>query len=71
MSCVFAVVRDGRLWRRPGDSSVEHKVKVGDFWQTPGGVSHGFRGGPEGALILDIFSPPREEYKNTGSGFGN
>lgn len=48
---------------------VEHQVKVGDFWQTPGGVSHGFRGGPGGAVILDIFSPPREEYKKTGSGF--
>ena len=48
---------------------VEHNVRVGDFWQTPGGVLHGFRGGPEGAVILDIFSPPREEYKKTGSGF--
>lgn len=48
---------------------VEHPVKAGDFWQTPGNVPHGFIGGPEGALILDIFSPPREEYKKAGSGF--
>jgi quercetin dioxygenase-like cupin family protein len=49
---------------------VEHPVKSGDFWQTPGNIPHGFRGGPEGALILDIFSPPRDEYKKAGSGFG-
>ena len=32
---------------------------------------HGFTAGPEGALVLDIFSPPRDEYKQAGSGFGN
>ncbi|MDB4238828.1 cupin domain-containing protein [Alphaproteobacteria bacterium] len=46
-------------------------IKKGDFWQTPGGVEHGIIGGPEGAKILDIFSPPRDEYKTSGSGFGN
>lgn len=49
---------------------VEHEVRSGDFWQTPGNIPHGFRGGPEGALILDIFSPPRDEYRTAGSGFG-
>lgn len=49
---------------------VEHPVKKGDFWRTPGGVEHGFVAGPEGAVILDIFSPPREEYRAAGSGFG-
>ena len=49
---------------------VEHPVKSGDFWQTPGNIPHGFRGGPGGALILDIFSPPRDEYKKAGSGCG-
>lgn len=50
---------------------VEHPVKAGDFWQTPGNVPHGFIGGPDGAVILDIFSPPREEYKQAGSGFAS
>ena len=45
-------------------------IKKGDFWQTPGGVDHGIIGGPEGAKILDIFSPPRDEYKTSESGFG-
>jgi quercetin dioxygenase-like cupin family protein len=46
-------------------------VKVGDFWRTPGGVPHSFRGGPEGARVLDVFAPPRAEYRKAGSGFGN
>ncbi len=49
---------------------VEHEVQAGNFWQTPGNVPHGFRAGSEGAVVLDIFSPPREEYQRTGSGFG-
>ena len=48
----------------------ELPVQAGDFWRTPGGVSHGFRAGAKGARVLDIFSPPREEYKKAGSGFG-
>jgi len=48
---------------------VEHAVSVGDFWQTPGGVPHGFRAGSKGALVLDIFSPPRDEYRRPGAGF--
>lgn len=48
----------------------EVRVKAGDFWRTPGGVAHGIRAGAQGARILDVFSPPREEYKKAGSGFG-
>ena len=48
----------------------ETAVAPGDFWQTPGDVPHSFRAGPEGALVLDIFSPPRPEYSKAGSGYG-
>ncbi len=48
----------------------EIAVKAGDFWRTPGGVPHGLRAGPQGARVLDIFSPPRDEYRKAGSGFG-
>ena len=48
----------------------EHAVKKGDFWRTPGNVEHGVIAGADGAKILDIFSPPRDEYRNTGDGFG-
>lgn len=48
----------------------EYPVHAGDFWCTPGGVTHGLRAGPNGARVLDIFSPPRDEYRKSGSGFG-
>ena len=47
----------------------EVAVSAGDFWRTPGGVEHGFRAGPEGAVVYDVFAPPREEYTRSGSGF--
>lgn len=49
---------------------VDVPVAEGDFWLTPGNVPHGFRAGPEGAKVLDIFAPPREAYRKAGSGFG-
>ncbi len=49
---------------------VEHAVAAGDFWRTPGDVPHSFRAGPDGATVLDVFSPPRDEYRQGGSGFG-
>ena len=60
---------EGSGIRIQGNEKIE--IKKGDFWQTPGGVEHGIIGGPSGAKILDIFSPPRNEYKKAGSGFGN
>ena len=48
----------------------EYPVKAGDFWCTPGNVEHGLYAGPEGCKVIDVFAPPREEYKKPGSGFG-
>ena len=48
----------------------EFAVQAGDFWRTPGGVPHSIRAGAAGALVLDIFSPPREAYRKAGAGFG-
>ena len=48
----------------------EFPVKAGDFWCTPGGVEHGIRAGGKGATVIDVFSPPRQEYTKPGEGFG-
>jgi len=32
---------------------------------------HGVRTGAVAAVVLDIFSPPREEYRKPGEGFGS
>lgn len=50
-------------------NGVNVPVNAGDFWRTPGGVEHGFRAGPTGARVLDVFAPPREAYRTAGSGF--
>ena len=34
-----------------------------EMYFVPGGVPHAAKGGPGGAVALDAFSPPREEYR--------
>jgi quercetin dioxygenase-like cupin family protein len=34
-----------------------------EMYLIPGGVPHSARGGRNGAVALDAFSPPREEYR--------
>lgn len=64
----WGVLLEGSGKRTQGGEVIS--VKKGDFWRTPGGVEHTFEAGPDGATVLDIFSPPRDEYRTAGSGFG-
>jgi quercetin dioxygenase-like cupin family protein len=63
----WGVLLEGECVRIQGDE--EMQMKAGDFWRTPGGVAHGIRTADSAATVLDIFSPPREEYKKPGQGF--
>jgi quercetin dioxygenase-like cupin family protein len=65
----WGVMLRGSGVRVQGDEEIP--VSAGSFWRTPGTVPHTFRAGPEGAVILDVFSPPRDEYRRPGSGFGS
>ncbi len=38
-------------------------IRKGQGWMIPGGVVHAVRALESGCLALDIFSPPREDYK--------
>jgi quercetin dioxygenase-like cupin family protein len=49
----------------------EIPAKAGDFWWTRGGIEHNVRTGEQACTVLDIFSPPREEYKKAGQGYGD
>jgi quercetin dioxygenase-like cupin family protein len=64
----WGVLLEGSAVRIQGGEEIP--VRKGDFWRTPGGVPHTMRAGPEGAKVLDIFSPPRPEYRIPGKGFG-
>ena len=64
----WGVLLEGKCTRIQGGEEME--AVAGEFWHTPGGVQHGVRTGDRPALVLDIFSPPRAEYKQPGSGFG-
>ena len=56
-------------WIRIQDG-VEHHVKAGEFWQTPPNIPHGGRTLDTRCVVLDIFAPPREEYRQAGVGLG-
>ncbi|MEX5729136.1 quercetin dioxygenase-like cupin family protein [Rhodovulum iodosum] len=64
----WGVLLEGSATRIQGGEEIA--VRKGDFWRTPGNVPHTMRAGPEGARVLDIFSPPRDEYRKPGAGFG-
>ncbi|MEM1047141.1 MAG: cupin domain-containing protein [Pseudomonadota bacterium] len=65
----WGVLLEGSAVRVQGDEEVA--VEKGDFWRTPGGVPHTIRAGVDGAVVLDVFSPPRTAYTRPGSGFGD
>lgn len=63
----WGVLLSGTCTRIQGGEEVA--VSEGDFWHTPGGVEHTIRTGDSAAVILDVFSPPRPEYRESGRGF--
>jgi quercetin dioxygenase-like cupin family protein len=40
----------------------ERDLHPGDAYTIPGGVTHRAVGGPHGCIVLDVFSPLREDY---------
>jgi quercetin dioxygenase-like cupin family protein len=44
-----------------------HELGPMEGYVIPGGVEHYGIGGPEGALVLDVFNPVREDYRERWS----
>ena len=44
-------------------ASIAHELGPFEAYVLPGDVEHSAYCGPEGALVLDIFAPPREDYR--------
>ena len=55
------IVLEGEFEFTVGDET--RKLRPGDAYMIPGGVEHSLVGSDGWALCLDIFSPPREDYK--------
>ena len=58
----WGVLLEGSAIRVQGGQEIQ--VRKGDFWRTPGNVPHTMRAGPQGARVLDIFSPPRQDFRD-------
>jgi quercetin dioxygenase-like cupin family protein len=51
----------GSLVFRVADESRE--LGPGEAWTIPGNVPHEVQVGPEGAVVIDVFVPPREDWR--------
>jgi quercetin dioxygenase-like cupin family protein len=54
------VLLRGSLRFRIGDE--EKELRPGAFWVIPGGTPHTVTAGPEGAFLVELFAPPREDW---------
>jgi quercetin dioxygenase-like cupin family protein len=51
----------GSLVFRVGDESPE--LAAGDTWSIPSNVPHEVQVGPEGAVVIDVFVPTRDDWR--------
>jgi quercetin dioxygenase-like cupin family protein len=56
----LGIVLRGSLLFRIGDE--ERDLKPGETWEIPSNTLHRAVAGPDGATVLDVFSPPRSEW---------
>lgn len=52
---------NGSLVFRVGDETRE--LAAGETWSIPGNVPHEVHVGPEGAVVIDVFVPPRDDWR--------
>lgn len=57
----LGICLSGSLVFRVGDESRE--LRAGETWTIPGNVPHEVHVGPEGAVVIDVFVPPRDDWR--------
>jgi quercetin dioxygenase-like cupin family protein len=57
----LGMVLTGSITFTVGDETRE--LGPGGTWRIPGGRPHTADVGPEGAVVIDVFAPPREDWK--------
>jgi quercetin dioxygenase-like cupin family protein len=61
----LGVVLRGELTLETSDG--EHVLRPMDAYTLPGDIEHEAVAGPEGALVLDVFQPIREDYRSAAT----
>jgi quercetin dioxygenase-like cupin family protein len=57
----FGMVVEGSVIFRVGDE--ERHLSAGGIWRIPSDTLHSVTAGDSGAVVIDVFSQPREEWK--------
>ncbi len=57
----LGIVLSGSLVFRVGDESRE--LEPGGTWRIPSNVPHEVEVGPEGAVVIDVFAPCRDDWR--------
>jgi quercetin dioxygenase-like cupin family protein len=57
----FGMVIQGSVTFRVGDES--RTLEPGGLWRIAENTPHSVKGGAEGAVVLDVFTPAREDWK--------
>jgi len=60
----FGMVIEGSVIFRVGDE--ERSLSAGGIWRIPSDTSQTVTAGDEGAVVIDMFSPPREDWTARG-----
>ena len=58
------LVIQGRVLFRCGDE--ERELGLGGTWRILGGVPHSVVAGPDGAVVIDVFTPIRDDWDRFG-----
>ena len=56
----LGLVLQGSMAFRVGDE--ERELGPGDTWTIPSNTPHQAVAGPEGAVVIDVFAPPRDDW---------
>ncbi len=57
----LGMVLSGRMTFRVGDETRE--LGPGDTWTIPSNTPHEATAGPDGAVVIDVFAPVREDWE--------
>jgi quercetin dioxygenase-like cupin family protein len=57
----FGMVIEGSVIFRVGDEL--QTIRPGGIWRIPPEAPHAVTGGPVGAVVVDVFSPPRDDWE--------